>query len=180
VNQFARAICLGSVATGSMSKHSKNNSSKSVFTSHERSRALGIKSGTEKLRLGHDSMKPFDACSITLEPVVNPVADQQGHIYSKTAIYDHILEQKRLQEVQMKAYKKEQEQLKVPSIYLCCLITFFLFSCILFVSCIHYLLLLLLFFFVNLSLLFNVIPISCLETARIDRAVEPREKSCGL
>jgi nitric oxide synthase-interacting protein len=96
-----------------MSKHSKNNSSKSVFTNFERSRALGIKSGTEKLRLGHDSMKPFDACSITLEAVVNPVADREGHLYSKSAIYDHVLEQKRLYNTQLKAYKKEQEEMKV-------------------------------------------------------------------
>lgn len=96
-----------------MSKHSKNNCSKAVFTNYERARAQGIRQGTEKLRLGHDSMKPFDACSITLEPVVNPVADLQGHIYSKNAIYDHVLEQKRLYTVQVKAYKKEQESLKV-------------------------------------------------------------------
>jgi len=92
-----------------MSKHSKNNTSKAVFTNFERNRAQGLKSGTEKLRLGHDSMKPFDACSITLEAVINPVADQQGHLYSKTAIYDHVIEQKRIYKLQLKQYNKEQE-----------------------------------------------------------------------
>jgi len=92
-----------------MSKHSKNNCSKAVFTNYERAR---VKSGTEKLRLGHDSLKPFDACSISLEPLVNPVADLQGHLYSKNAIYDHVLEQKRIYELQMKAYHKQQEELK--------------------------------------------------------------------
>lgn len=95
-----------------MSKHSKNNTSKAVFTNFERARAQGLKSGTEKLRLGRDSMKPFDACCITLEAVINPVADLQGHLYSKSAIYDHVLEQSRLYKVQLKAYNKEQENLK--------------------------------------------------------------------
>ncbi len=96
-----------------MSKHSKNNNARAVFTTYERNRAQGIRQGTEKLRLGHDSMKPFDACSITLEPIANPVADLQGHLYSKNAIYDHVLEQKRLYNVQIKAYNKEQESAKV-------------------------------------------------------------------
>jgi nitric oxide synthase-interacting protein len=95
-----------------MSKHSKNNNARAVFTTYERNRAQGIRQGTEKLRLGHDSMKPFDACSITLEPIANPVADLQGHLYSKNAIYDHVLEQKRLYNVQIKAYNKEQESAK--------------------------------------------------------------------
>jgi nitric oxide synthase-interacting protein len=95
-----------------MSKHSKNNTSKAFFTNFERAREQGLKSGTAKLRLGRDSMKPFDACSITLEPVVNPVADLEGHIYSKTAIFDHVMEQNRLYKLQLKAYKKEQEELK--------------------------------------------------------------------
>jgi nitric oxide synthase-interacting protein len=118
-----------------MSKHSKNNAAKSVFTSHERNRKLGISSGTEKLRLGHDSMKPFDACSITLEPVVNPVADQQGHIYSKTAIYDHMMDQKRMYDVQLKAYKKEQEQLKVCPILFLFNLCFVQFQSPAFISC---------------------------------------------
>lgn len=93
-----------------MSRHSKNNTSSAVFTSYERSK---VKSGTEKQRVGHDSLKPFDACTLTLEPVVNPVADPQGHIYSKPAIIQYLFDQKALYKQALKAYNKQQECLQL-------------------------------------------------------------------
>jgi len=90
-----------------MSKHSKSCQTKAYFTNFERARVKGH--GTEKLRIGHDSMKPFDACSITLEPVIIPVTDRQGHLYSKNAIFQHVLDQKQLYQSQLKSYHKQQE-----------------------------------------------------------------------
>lgn len=95
-----------------MSRHSKNNTSSAVFTAYERSK---VKSGTQKQRVGHDSLKPFDACSITLEPVVNPVADAEGHIYSKPAVIQYLVDQKSLYKAAMKQYKRQQEALGVSS-----------------------------------------------------------------
>jgi nitric oxide synthase-interacting protein len=93
-----------------MPRHSKNNTSNPVFTYHEKHQLKQY--GTQKRRLGADSLKPFDACSISLEPVINAVADCQGHIYSKQAIYEYLLEQKKLYKLNLKRWKKQQTQLQ--------------------------------------------------------------------
>jgi hypothetical protein len=55
-----------------MSRHSKNNTSSMVFTNYERQLAgYGIK----KDRLGADSIKKFDACSLCLHSVVDALAE---------------------------------------------------------------------------------------------------------
>lgn len=46
------------------------------------------------------------------------MADLQGNIYSKQAIYAYLLEQKKLYKVNLKEYKKQQEALKVRYIIL--------------------------------------------------------------
>lgn len=54
-----------------MSRHSKNNTSAPVFTYHERQK---LKYGTISERLGKDSMKEYDACSLCYHGVKEPLS----------------------------------------------------------------------------------------------------------
>jgi nitric oxide synthase-interacting protein len=55
-----------------MSRHSKNNTSRPIFTYAERQKLKDY--GTIKQRLGKDSLKDFDACSLCLHNLVMPLA----------------------------------------------------------------------------------------------------------
>lgn len=52
-----------------MSKHSKNNTSSNVFTYGERKMLKGLY-GTIEQRVGQDSQKPFDMCTICTHRIV--------------------------------------------------------------------------------------------------------------
>jgi hypothetical protein len=47
--------------------------------------------GTKEARFGVDSQLPFGYCALTLAPVVEPVVTPSGHIYSREAIFEHML-----------------------------------------------------------------------------------------
>ncbi|KAJ0531117.1 putative nitric oxide synthase-interacting protein [Helianthus annuus] len=64
-------------------RHSKNNNDLAYFTYDEK-RKLGY--GTQKERLGKDSIKPFDACSLCLKPFIDPLCCQKGHVFCKECI----------------------------------------------------------------------------------------------
>jgi nitric oxide synthase-interacting protein len=99
-----------------MSRHSKNNTSRPIFTYAERQKLKDY--GTIKQRLGKDSLKDFDACSLCLHNLVMPLACPQGHLFCKECIYSALLSQKKEIKRQTKLYKlqgekyKEEEQLK--------------------------------------------------------------------
>jgi hypothetical protein len=56
-----------------MSRHSKNSSCKSYFTSSERSKLKGKEWGTQQIRLNNDNILNFDYCCLCLQPSVKPV-----------------------------------------------------------------------------------------------------------
>ena len=109
-----------------MSRHAKNNTASSFFTHHERSK---LKYGTQKQRLGKDSLQQFDCCCLTLQPAVDPVVtyvcacgsfvnplfnrSPEGYLYSKEAIYENLLTQKQEYERAYKAWEDQQKRLKV-------------------------------------------------------------------
>jgi len=90
-----------------MSRHAKNNTASAVFTHYERS---VLKYGTQKQRLGKDSQKHFDACSLCLQPVVDPLACHKGHIFCKECIYENLLTQKKELKRQKKLYEAQEQQ----------------------------------------------------------------------
>ncbi len=53
-----------------MSRHAKNNTASSYFTYHERQK---LKYGTQKQRIGKDSLTNFDWCNLSLATAKNPV-----------------------------------------------------------------------------------------------------------
>lgn len=73
-------------------RHSKNNNDLAFFTYDEK-RKLGY--GTQKERLGKDSIKPFDACCLCLKPYIDPLCCQKGHVFCKECILECLLSQKK-------------------------------------------------------------------------------------
>ncbi|CAN0852660.1 E3 ubiquitin-protein ligase CSU1 [Linum grandiflorum] len=95
-------------------RHSKNNNDLAFFTYDEK-RKLGY--GTQRERLGKDSIKPFDSCSLCLKPFINPMSCPKGHVFCKECILECILAQKKdiqrklaAHELQTKQETEEEEE----------------------------------------------------------------------
>ncbi|KAL6562189.1 E3 ubiquitin-protein ligase csu1 [Orobanche gracilis] len=73
-------------------RHSKNNNDLAFFTYDEK-RKLGY--GTQKERLGRDSIKPFDVCCLCLKPYIEPMSCLKGHVFCKECILECLLAQKK-------------------------------------------------------------------------------------
>ncbi|XP_019082749.1 PREDICTED: nitric oxide synthase-interacting protein-like [Camelina sativa] len=73
-------------------RHSKNNNDLAYFTYDEKKK-LGY--GTQRERLGKDSIKPFDACSLCLKPFIDPMCCHKGHVFCRECILECILAQKK-------------------------------------------------------------------------------------
>lgn len=73
-------------------RHSKNNNDLAFFTYDEKKK-LGY--GTQRERLGKDSIKPFDACCLCLKPFIDPLCCQKGHVFCKECILECLLSQKK-------------------------------------------------------------------------------------
>lgn len=64
-----------------MTRHARNCTAGAVYTYHEKKRdAAESGYGTEHRRIGKDSVKSFDCCSLTLQPCRNPVVTYVQHI----------------------------------------------------------------------------------------------------
>lgn len=72
----------------------KRNTSRPVFTSHERAMAKSSWSSSTA-RLSRDSFLPFGSCSLCLEAAVDPVACAQGDIFCRECALSNILAQKK-------------------------------------------------------------------------------------
>eukprot|EP00741_Cyanophora_paradoxa_P004128 tig00000769_g4009.t1 len=90
--------------------HAKNNCARPVFTSHERKQLLGDW-GTKTQRLGADSLKDFDCCSLCLHPAIDPLLCPEGHLFCKECIYENLLSQKEEISRQQARYDAQQKQL---------------------------------------------------------------------
>lgn len=87
-------------------RHSKNNNDLAFFTYDEK-RKLGY--GTQKERLGRDSIKPFDACCLCLKPFIDPLCCQKGHVFCKECILECILSQKKDIKRKLAAHTTQQK-----------------------------------------------------------------------
>lgn len=88
-------------------RHSKNNNDLAYFTYDEKKK-LGY--GTQRERLGKDSIKPFDSCSLCLKPVIDPMSCQKGHIFCKECILECLLAQKKDIQRKIAAHDMQQKQ----------------------------------------------------------------------
>lgn len=87
-------------------RHSKNNNDLAYFTYDEK-RKLGY--GTQKERLGKDSIKPFDACSLCLKPFIDPLSCLKGHVFCKECILECLLAQKKDIQRKLAAHATQQK-----------------------------------------------------------------------
>jgi len=99
-----------------MTRHGKNNTSAAVYSYYERHNDTNKSGyGTQKARLNKDSIKDFDACSLTLQFCKNPVCTPQGILFDKEAILQYIVQKKVDIVRKVKDYdrqmKKEQKEL---------------------------------------------------------------------
>ncbi|CAK5095593.1 unnamed protein product [Meloidogyne enterolobii] len=86
-----------------MTRHAKNATAASVYTYHERRKDASVSGyGTLHERLGKDSMKSFDCCS--LKPLISP----QGHIFDREAILNYILDQKEAYKRKLKVWEQQR------------------------------------------------------------------------
>ncbi|KAH7372893.1 hypothetical protein KP509_17G027400 [Ceratopteris richardii] len=88
-------------------RHSKNNNDLAFFTYDEK-RKLGY--GTQKQRLGKDSIKPFYACCICLKPFIDPLSCPKGHVYCKECIFHCLLSQKKDIKRKLASFAAQQKQ----------------------------------------------------------------------
>ncbi|KZT55230.1 hypothetical protein CALCODRAFT_524606 [Calocera cornea HHB12733] len=72
--------------------HSKNNTASSVFTYAEHQK---LSYGTQRQRLGADSMRAFSACALCLSRAREPVCCGKGHLYCRECVLEDLVKQKR-------------------------------------------------------------------------------------
>eukprot|EP00051_Salpingoeca_urceolata_P001671 m.42953 g.42953 ORF g.42953 m.42953 type:complete len:294 (+) comp11602_c0_seq2:162-1043(+) len=96
-----------------MGKHGKNATANPVFSYHERRKdAAAGKYGTQKARLGTDSLQDVDCCCLTLQPAKMPVITPDGFLYDKQAIMENLLHQKKEVARMMREYERQKQQSK--------------------------------------------------------------------
>jgi nitric oxide synthase-interacting protein len=92
-----------------MTRHAKNVTAGNIYTSHEKKKdARESGYGTHAIRLGKDSIKEFDCCSLTLQPCREAVITPDGHLYDKEAILENIIHQKRDIAKKTKEFEKQK------------------------------------------------------------------------
>jgi nitric oxide synthase-interacting protein len=77
-----------------MSKHSKNCTSTTVFTYAERQKLKGVY-GTIETRIGQDSMKKFEMCTICNNNLIEPTSCDEGHMFCRSCIIEYLVKQKK-------------------------------------------------------------------------------------
>eukprot|EP00735_Rhodelphis_limneticus_P011841 TRINITY_DN4997_c0_g1::TRINITY_DN4997_c0_g1_i1::g.16584::m.16584 TRINITY_DN4997_c0_g1::TRINITY_DN4997_c0_g1_i1::g.16584 ORF type:complete len:299 (+),score=62.23,sp/Q9Y314/NOSIP_HUMAN/40.47/4e-69,Rtf2/PF04641.7/0.00024,Rtf2/PF04641.7/6.7e+02,Rtf2/PF04641.7/1.2e-06,zf-Nse/PF11789.3/0.015,zf-Nse/PF11789.3/56,zf-Nse/PF11789.3/9.1e+02,U-box/PF04564.10/0.12,U-box/PF04564.10/1.9e+03,U-box/PF04564.10/36,zf-RING_2/PF13639.1/5.8e+03,zf-RING_2/PF13639.1/0.0012,zf-C3HC4_2/PF13923.1/7.9e+03,zf-C3HC4_2/PF139 len=92
-----------------MSRHAKNNTAAPVFTYHER-REMERAYGVNKARIGNDSVKEFDCCSLSLKPCRTPMVSPYGDVYEKEAIFEYLLHQRKQIAKQTELWEKQMAE----------------------------------------------------------------------
>lgn len=94
-----------------MTRHAKNCTAGTVYTYHERKKDTQKSGyGSKAVRLGKDSVKNFDCCSLTLQPCRQPVVTPDGFLYDREAILECLLHQKTESARKMKAFEKQKKK----------------------------------------------------------------------
>ncbi|XP_067644574.1 nitric oxide synthase-interacting protein homolog [Eurosta solidaginis] len=90
-----------------MTRHARNCTAGAVYTYNEKRRdAAESGYGTKAQRLGKDSVKSFDCCSLTLQPCRNPVVTKDGYLFDKEAILKYVITKKNEYSRKLKEYER--------------------------------------------------------------------------
>lgn len=96
-----------------MTRHGKNSTASTVYSYHERKKDTQSSGyGSKSVRLGADSVKDFDCCSLTLQPCRDPVITRDGYLYDREAILECLLHQKTEAARKLKAFEKQKKKLQ--------------------------------------------------------------------
>lgn len=60
--------------------------------------------GTVEQRLGQDSQKTFDMCTICNQRIIEPMTCDKGHIFCKMCILEYLIKQKKEKELKNKKF----------------------------------------------------------------------------
>uniref|UniRef100_A0A915Q2M0 Nitric oxide synthase-interacting protein homolog n=1 Tax=Setaria digitata TaxID=48799 RepID=A0A915Q2M0_9BILA len=91
-----------------MTRHGKNATASAVYSYSERRKdAKESGYGTLHQRLGADSVKEFDCCSITLQPCRDPVISPYGYVFDREAVLEYYLEQKKENTRKLREWEKQ-------------------------------------------------------------------------
>ncbi|XP_019533456.3 nitric oxide synthase-interacting protein homolog [Aedes albopictus] len=94
-----------------MTRHARNCTAGAVYTYHEKKKdAASSGFGSSSRRLGKDSVKGFDCCSLTLQPCRNPVVTKDGYLFDKEAILTYIITKKKEFARKMKEYERQMKE----------------------------------------------------------------------
>ncbi|KAL0279996.1 UNVERIFIED_CONTAM: hypothetical protein PYX00_001427 [Menopon gallinae] len=94
-----------------MTRHARNCTAGAVYTYHEKKKdAAASGYGTENQRVGKDSVKDFDCCSLTLQPCRDPVITPDGYLYDKEAILEYFIKKKNEYNRKLKDYEKQKKK----------------------------------------------------------------------
>lgn len=94
-----------------MTRHARNCTAGAVYTYHEKKKdAVASGYGTNSHRIGKDSIKGFDCCSLTLQPCRNPMITKDGYLFDKEAIIEYILTKKREYARKLKEYESQKQR----------------------------------------------------------------------
>ncbi|CAD7080759.1 unnamed protein product [Hermetia illucens] len=93
-----------------MTRHARNCTAGAVYTYHEKKKdASSSGYGTQSRRIGKDSVKSFDCCSLTLQPCRHPVITKDGYLFDKEAILQYIITKKNEYSRKLKEYEKQRK-----------------------------------------------------------------------
>ncbi|GBP07101.1 Nitric oxide synthase-interacting protein homolog [Eumeta japonica] len=96
-----------------MTRHARNCTAGAVYTYHEKKKdAAASGYGTQSERVGKDSVKNFDCCSLTLQPCRNPVVTKEGYLFDKEAILEYIVAKKTEYTKKLKQYERQLKKEK--------------------------------------------------------------------
>lgn len=94
-----------------MTRHARNCTAGAVYTYHEKKKdAAASGYGTQSERVGKDSVKSFDCCSLTLQPCRYPVVTKEGYLFDKEAILEYIVSKKNEYTRKLKQYEKQMKK----------------------------------------------------------------------
>lgn len=94
-------------------RRSKNQNLKGCYTYHEKQKdKQQMQYGDFERRLGKDSIKSFDMCSISLQHCEDPMVSPQGVVFDKETVLKYIIKQKKDLKMQRIEYKQYLQDLK--------------------------------------------------------------------
>lgn len=94
-----------------MTRHGRNATNSAVYSYAERQKDGSTSGyGSLKSRLGKDSLKGYDCCSLTLQPCRTPMVSPDGWLFDKEALLKYIIQKKQEYARKLKEYERQKDR----------------------------------------------------------------------